>query len=251
VTSRHAENLALCARELARSRLAELTKRSAWVAAYAVAMSLVEAAVVVYLRALVPAEGPLATLQTGLPPRIILVEVVREAATIVMLLAVALLAGHGWWQRFLYFALMFGIWDIFYYVWLRVFIGWPESLLTWDVLFLIPVPWISPVLAPILVSVGLVSGALWLLARQSKDSSTSGLPPYAWIGLVAGAALILLSFTLDSRAVLVEGAPPDFRWGLFATGMAMGVAALMTSRKRGGSAGEVVASDPRSGHPSR
>ncbi len=210
----------------------ELTKRLAWVAAYAVAMALVEAAVVVYLRALVPAEGPLAALQTGLPQRIIVIEVVREAATIVMLLAVALLAGHGSWQRFLYFALMFGIWDIFYYVWLRVFIGWPESLLTWDVLFLIPVPWISPVLAPILVSVGLVTGALWLLVRQSRDPSANGLRPYAWIISAAGATLILLSFTLGARAVLTEGAPPDFRWGLFATGMAMGVAALVTSVRK-------------------
>src|SRR5512134_2459669 len=144
-------------------------KTAAWIAAYAVAMAFVEAAVVVYLRALAPEQGPLEVLRTVLPQRIVPIEVAREAATLVMLLAVAVLAGRGGWQRFLVFAIAFGVWDIFYYVWLRVFIGWPRSLLDWDVLFLIPVPWIGPVLAPILVSLGLVSGALWLLLRQSRD----------------------------------------------------------------------------------
>src|SRR5262245_45115860 len=156
-------------------------KRAAWVASYAVAMAVVEAAVVVYLRAIAPAEGPLAVLQTVLPQPIIPVELVREAATLVMLVAVAFLAGTNPWQRFLYFALAFGVWDLFYYIWLRVFIGWPPSLLTWDVLFLIPVPWIAPVLAPMLVSIGLIAGALWLRARQATLSRTS------WAIALAGA----------------------------------------------------------------
>ena len=203
-----------------------MIKRAAWVALYAVAMALVEAAVVVYLRALAPQEGPLAALQTVLPRPILTVEVVREAATLVMLLAVALLAGRNAWQRFLYFALAFGVWDLFYYIWLRVFIGWPGSLLAWDVLFLIPVPWIAPVLAPIVVSIGLIAGALWLLAR-SERGERPGLSWISWAIALAGAALILLSFTLDASAVLVNGDAPHFRWGLFTSGVALGVIALV------------------------
>ena len=82
-------------------------KTAAWIAAYAVAMAFVEAAVVVYLRALAPEQGPLEVLRTVLPQRIVPIEVAREAATLVMLLAVAVLAGRGGWQRFLVFAIAF------------------------------------------------------------------------------------------------------------------------------------------------
>jgi hypothetical protein len=197
-----------------------MTPRAVWVALYAIAMAVVEAAVVVYLRAIAPAEGPLAVLQTVLPQPIIPVELVREAATLVMLLAVAFLAAETAWPRFLYFALAFGVWDLFYYIWLYVFIGWPPSLLTWDVLFLIPVPWIAPVLAPMVVSIGLIAGALWLLGRPV-------LPRTSWAIALAGAGLILLSFTLDSRDVLNNGAAPHFRWGLFASGVGLGVVAMI------------------------
>ncbi|HXO86479.1 MAG TPA: hypothetical protein VN803_13245, partial [Gemmatimonadales bacterium] len=138
--------------------------KSLWVALFAVAFAAVESAVVVYLRALAGA-APLSVLQYQLPPHLLTIEVAREAATLVMLITVATIAGRTAWEGFLYFAFAFGLWDIFYYVWLRVFIGWPPSLLTWDVLFLIPVPWIGPVLAPVVVSLCLVGGALWLLSR--------------------------------------------------------------------------------------
>src|SRR5262249_54987887 len=194
----------------------------------AIAMAVVEAAVVVYLRALAPAQGPLAVLQTVLPQPIIAVELVREAATLVMLLAVAWLAGANPWQRFLHFALAFVVWGLFSYSWLRVFLGWPTSRLTWDVLFLIPVPWIAPVLAPMIVSIGLMAGALWLIARQARNQTARfGLSWTSWAIALAGAALILLSFTLDSRHALVHGDAPDFRWGLFASGVVLGVIALI------------------------
>lgn len=208
-----------------------MRNRATWVALYAVAMALVEAAVVVYLRALAPAEGPFAALHTALPHPILVIEVVREAATLVMLLAVAVLAGRSAWERFLYFALAFGVWDLFYYIWLRVFIGWPESLHTWDVLFLIPLPWIAPVLAPIVVSLGLIAGSLWLLARQASGAP-AGLPRISWAITITGAALILLSFTLDSRAVLTHGDAPVFRWGLFASGVALGVVAMIVGVRK-------------------
>jgi hypothetical protein len=204
-----------------------------WVSLYALAMALVEAAVVVYLRALYPVDGPLAALHAVIPHRLLVIEAYREAATILMLFAVAVLAGRGAWQRFLFFSLAFGIWDILYYGWLWVFLRWPPSPLTWDVLFLIPVPWIAPVLAPVIVSVCLVAGSLWLLSRQSRETGAAhGLPRLAWALAGAGAALILLSFTLDSGATPAGGQPPGFRWGLFASGIALGLIGMIAEVRR-------------------
>src|SRR6266576_2064338 len=115
-------------------------KRALWVGVYAIAMAAVESAVVVYLRALHEGAAPASVLQYQLPMRLLSIEAGREAATLVMLITVAVLASRNAWEGLLYFALAFGLWDIFYYVWLWVFIGWPPSLFTWDVLFLIPDP---------------------------------------------------------------------------------------------------------------
>ncbi|HWO88488.1 MAG TPA: hypothetical protein VNL98_04995 [Gemmatimonadales bacterium] len=202
--------------------------RAIWVAAYAVSMALVEAAVVVYLRALRPVEGPLAVLRTVLPDRIVAVEIAREAATLVMLLTVAVLSAPDRWRRFLYFSFAFGLWDIFYYVWLKVFIGWPESLLTWDVLFLIPMPWVGPVLAPVLVSVCLVGGSLWLLAKDVR-----ALPWYTWALALIGAGLILATFTLDATRALETGEPAPFRWVMFGVGIGLAVVGLALGSRRG------------------
>jgi hypothetical protein len=213
--------------------IADVRRRIMWCGVFAVAMAFVESAVVVDLRALGPAEGPLAALQSVIPRHLLVIEVYREAATIIMLLAVAALAGRGLWQRFLLFAVTFGIWDIFYYIWLRVLIGWPLSLLTWDVLFLIPIPWVAPVLAPVLVSVGLVAGSCWLLLREAhRPGAGAGLPPWAWALASAGAVLVLLSFTLDARVALVSGQPPAFRWGVFTAGVgALAIAFALAVRR--------------------
>ena len=147
--------------------MTSVRRRLIWLSAYAVAMAYVESAVVVYLRAIYYPEGfsfPIVII----PDAMTWIEVGREAATLIMLVGVSLLAGADRWERFLFFCTAFGVWDIFYYVWLRVFLGWPTSLLTWDILFLIPVPWIGPVLAPILISVGLICGGIWLLWLKSR-----------------------------------------------------------------------------------
>jgi len=125
-----------------------------WLTTYAVAMAYVESAAVVYLRGIYYPHGfefPL----TPMSPSMAAIEIGREAAPIVMLLGVAALAGEDRWERFLAFCFSFGVWDLFYYGWLWTFIRWPPSLFTWDVLFLIPVPWAGPVLAPVLISVAL------------------------------------------------------------------------------------------------
>ncbi len=207
-----------------------LERRLAWLAIYAVAMAYVESAVVVYLRALYYPDGfqfPLAPMPLGQ----VAVEIGREAATIVMLLGVARLASVDSWEWFLLFCVSFGVWDVFYYVWLWAFISWPPSLLTWDVLFLIPVPWIAPVLAPIVVSGGLISGALWLLRLKSQGVALR-FSRHVWGLSVAGGLIVLLSFTVDYEAAIQAREPPPFRWGLFAAGVGFGVAALLMGIRR-------------------
>lgn len=201
-----------------------------WLVAYAVAMAYVESAVVAYLRALYYPQGfafPLAPL----PPDMVAIEIGREAATLVMLVGVAMLAAHDRWERFLAFCVGFGVWDIFYYAWLWVLLGWPPSLLTWDVLFLIPVPWIGPVLAPVLVSIGLVAGGL-LLLRRAVRGEPYDLPAPLRMLLIGGAALVLGSFVLDFQVAVRGLDPPAFRWGLFGAGMSLGVAALVLALRR-------------------
>jgi hypothetical protein len=68
------------------------------------------------------------------------VELVREGATLVMLLTLGMLAGRTWRTRFGYSAIAFGVWDIFYYVFLKLISDWPKSVLDWDILFLLPLP---------------------------------------------------------------------------------------------------------------
>jgi len=200
-------------------------KRALWVGVYAIAMAAVESAVVVYLRALHEGAAPASVLQYQPPMHLLSIEVGREAATLVMLITVAVLAGRNAWEGLLYFALAFGVWDIFYYVWLWVFIGWPPSLVTWDILFLIPVPWVGPVLAPVVVSLCLVGGALWLLNRSDLRLSAR-----AWVLASVGCLLVLLSFTIDFHYALVSAEPPRFRWELFSAGIAVALGGLLTAK---------------------
>lgn len=90
-------------------------------------------------------------------------ELFREAATIIMLLTLSYVAGKAWRERFAYFLLSFAVWDIFYYIWLHLFIGWPKSLFDVDILFLIPVPWVAPVVVPIFISIIMILFSVVLL----------------------------------------------------------------------------------------
>src|SRR5690349_15252456 len=145
---------------------------------FCIAMAALESAVVVYLRALYyPGEFTVA--MKLIEVRILLVEIAREFATIVMLWAIGHLAGKNLKERFAYFLYSFAIWDIFYYVWLKVFINWPASLLDWDILFLIPFTWLGPVAAPVICSITMIILALALLYPGNKMSTAS-------FGLVLG-----------------------------------------------------------------
>ncbi len=190
--------------------------RLIWLAVFGVTMGLFEAAVVVYLRRIAYPEGfsfPLVTLEGGLA----FVEVAREAASLVMILSVAVLAGRRFVEKLACFVYIFGIWDILYYVFLKLALDWPGSILEPDILFLIPVPWVGPVLAPVLVSMVMISAGvvtIWLEERGTPVRVT-------WRNLGAEAIcalVIILSFSLEWRTV-PSAEPGPFAWWLFLVGL--------------------------------
>ena len=209
------------------------------VLAFAVAMAYLESAVVVYLqRALGSEVGVIFPLrpasETG---GLIAIEVGREADTLVMIAAVGLLVGRTRLERLAWGAVVFGAWDVGYYAWLRVFSGWPPTLGTPDLLFLIPVPWVGPVWSPAAVSTALVAvglAAAWRLRSGRRLPLATG---HCVAGLVGG-LLVVLSYTLDAGLVLDGGLPGPYPWPVFVAGMllALAAAADALARPAGGQA---------------
>ncbi len=211
------------------------------VALFATAFAWVEAAVVFYLRTLVDRLEPYQADPLPVVGGIGGTELVREAATLLMLFSVGMLAGKSWRSRWGYAAIAFGIWDIFYYVFLSVVCGWPNSLLDWDILFLLPLPWWGPVLAPVLISLLMITWGTLTCACESQPE-----PPRetkrAWILNGAGMLLALYVFMEDSIRVAARGEeairqvlPPQFSWRLFSLSlllMAAPILALLWQRLR-------------------
>jgi hypothetical protein len=199
-----------------------LRSTAAVVIAYAVAMAFLESVVVVYLqRALGIDPTALFPLpQPALAGDLALIEIGREAATLVMLGTVGWLAGRSGLERLAWTAVAFGAWDILYYGWLWVFIGWPPSLGTWDLLFLIPVPWTGPVWSPVAISLALVGFGLAAAQRLR-----AGKPVRAWRAQVAagvvGGLIVIVSFCWNAPLVLDGGVPTDFPWPIFAAGLGL------------------------------
>jgi hypothetical protein len=123
-------------------------------ALFGIAMAHLEGVVVVYLRKLLgildPESNREAIEKAG--QKYLKIEMSREAATIIMLVVIAFLAGNTWIERVVFFLWAFAFWDLFYYLSLYILIKWPPSFKTIDVLFLIPKPWIAPVWLPIGIS---------------------------------------------------------------------------------------------------
>ena len=123
-------------------------------AIFGIAMAHFEGVVVVYLRkalGMIDSESNKVSIEK-FPQRYLYIEMTREAATIVMLVVIALLTGSDLVEWIVFFLWTFAFWDLFYYLSLYILIKWPPKLTTIDVLFLIPVPWIAPVWFPIGVS---------------------------------------------------------------------------------------------------
>jgi hypothetical protein len=200
----------------------DCSDRTRWgiVIVFAVAMAWVEAASVFYIRALVDRIEPYQIDPLPMDGVLGNVELWREAATLVMIAMVGMLAARTWRRRIGYAALAFGVWDIFYYVFLRLMSGWPKTLFDWDILFLLPLPWWGPVLAPVSIAVLMI---LWgTLATQSgsKARDARWASVLGWIGIV----LALAVFTIDAWRALPGGRdavlrvlPTTFNWPVFWT----------------------------------
>jgi hypothetical protein len=192
-------------------------KKLLMIGLYAAAMAWVESAVVFYLRMMIdrvepyqPDPLPLTTLGFGR------VELAREAATLIMLLAVGGLAGRTGRARVGYALVAFGVWDILYYVFLVPMTGWPQSVLDWDVLFLLPLPWWGPVLAPVSIS------ALMIACGTLMSQFEGAVSRLAWLLNLAGVAVALYVFMADSIQAIGGGIeavrrvlPVSFNWPLF------------------------------------
>ncbi len=204
-----------------------MSEKKRWmvVAIYAAAMAWVESAVVFYLRVMIDRIIPYHA--NPLPNSVGLgqTEMVREIATLLMLLTVGMLAGRTRRSRLAYSIVAFGIWDIFYYVFLIPISGWPHSLLDWDILFLVPLPWWGPVLAPVSIALLMViGGSLVVYFEYSQKEIWPG--KLAWRLSFVGVIVALYVFMEDAirtaivNVELVRSALPTwFNWPLF--GLAM------------------------------
>jgi hypothetical protein len=203
------------------------------VCAYAAGMAWVESAVVYYLRTMIDRIEPYQPLPLpevgGLGPA----ELIREAATLLMLLTVGILAGKTWRARWGYAAIAFGVWDILYYAFLKVMCDWPKSILDWDILFLIPLPWWGPVLSPVLIAGLMILWGTVVTQRENVYRTPSWLPWSLW---VAGILLALYVFMADSIHLEHRGVeslrrllPTQFNWWLFIPALMLMAAPLFPS----------------------
>lgn len=223
---------------------------------FAIAMGFLESAVVVYLREIYYPEGFSFPLK-NMSHHVVVTELLRELATMVMLVTAAWLCARTWTVRFAWFIYLFAVWDIFYYVFLWALLGWPDSLLTWDILFLIPTTWIGPVLAPVVNSLTMIVLAMVII---QADGLTSGradgqaservrIGGAEWALLVAGALVTVSAYIQDystymldkfsfsdlfqpsHRAEIAEHVshyfPVSFNWWLFVSGELIFLAAII------------------------
>lgn len=195
-------------------------KRFCNVVIFSIAFGYIEAAVVVYLRAIFHPNGFAFPLDFAIDPfskYMLLTEIGREAATIVVIFTGAWLFGQNRQQRFAYFLTIFAIWDIFYYVWLKVILDWPASIWDWDILFLIPATWASPILAPIIISFSILIFAIIVLYRDSCGRPLK-VKSLDWFVFIISAIMVVISFYIAGRHISEPDFSSYFYWPLFVVG---------------------------------
>lgn len=173
---------------------------------FGIAFAYIESAVVVYLRAIFYQDGfnfPIADFRTLTEfGRYLTTEIGREAATLVFMFTASYMLGKNLRRRFAYFLAIFAVWDIFYYVWLKVLIGWPASIMDWDILFLMPVVWAGPVLAPVITSLTMLVIAAVLFSERPIEITRARLT-----GFVVAALMIVVLFCIGGLHIT----KPDYR----------------------------------------
>ncbi len=219
----------------------KLSRKLQFIVLYSISMAMLEAAVVIYLRMIFfPSHFDLP--QIKVPPLVMSAELSRELATILMLICIGYFTGHNKATRFAWFMIAFAIWDIFYYVFLYAFLHWPSSILGWDILFLIPVPWYGPVLTPILVSLTMTGFAASILYAQSRTYVLKTNLKER-LTMLAGCAVILFTYTSDfilyayKMDISVVFAftlftPETYNWTLFFVGIGLILTAILSFLRR-------------------
>lgn len=213
-------------------------ERARWtlVVTFAAGMAWVEAACVFYLRVMVdrvvpyqPDPLPIYGLLGGLLGQ---VELVREGATLLMLATIGMLAGRTWRMRLGYAAIAFGFWDILYYVFLRIVSGWPASVFDWDILFLLPLPWWGPVLAPVCIASLMIAWGTLVTQSPGRIQAT-GFTRATWGVCSAGIVLALGVFMADAIRAAPGGVetvrhvlPTTFNWPVFVAALVLMAAPL-------------------------
>jgi hypothetical protein len=204
------------------------------VVAYAIAMAWMESAVVFYLRTLSDRIDPHQTNPLPQVAGLAGVELVREAATLLMLFTVGMLAGKTWRTRWGYAAIAFGVWDIFYYVFLKVIVHWPNQLTDWDLLFLLPLPWWGPVIAPTLIALLMITWGTLATQWEHHYHYPFRAEWKMWTLNFAGIVVALYVFMEDALRVANRGEdalrmmlPARFDWPLFAIALVLMTAPIL------------------------
>jgi hypothetical protein len=214
---------------------------------FSIAMGFLESAVVVYLREIYYPEGFAFPLKM-MSQRVMVTELFREFATLVMLAGIGIIAGRSRLERFGFFILAFGIWDIFYYVFLYALLGWPESLFTWDILFLLPTTWVGPVIAPCINALTMVifGGLIWYFKSHEKLKPVKRIE---WLLLISGSLVVIWAYIEDYVGYLrqefsvagiffpsdpqklmefaMKYVPVDFSWWIFWVGQLLILAGIV------------------------
>jgi hypothetical protein len=213
-----------------------MLKRFLIVVIFSIAFGYIEAAVVVYLRAIFHPDGftfPLAFAIASSSRHILLTEIGREAATIVIILTGCRLFGRNRQQRFAYFLTIFAVWDIFYYVWLKVILDWPASITDWDILFLIPVTWASPFWAPVLISIMMLIFAVIILYRDSIGRPLK-VTALDWLLFIAASLIVVVSFCIAGGHIAQQDFNSYFYRPLFAAGNLLAILTFLKCYLRSG-----------------
>lgn len=169
---------------------------------FSIAMGFMESAVVVYLREIYYPDGfdfPLKVIDGSIG----ITEILREAATMIMLIAAGIISGRTKTEKFGFFIFCFAIWDIFYYVFLKALLGWPASLLTWDILFLIPVVWVGPVVGTVINSLTMILLAI-LISYFTDNNLKTKIKSTEWFLLIIGSLVIIISYTYDYTSYMLN-----------------------------------------------
>ena len=182
--------------------------------AFSMAFAYIEAVVVVYLRAVFYPDGFIFPIENFAEMagagKYVLIEIGREAATVVLVFTASLLMAGSRRRRLAYFLIIFAVWDIFYYVWLKMLLDWPVSIMDWDVLFLIPVTWAGPVLAPVITSITMLFIAAVLLTNKPISVNRSRAA-----GFAASMLMIIVLFCIAGLKITEPDYAAYFSWPVF------------------------------------